>query len=617
MPDRPFLSLQACVFLAACLVLLPLAAFGQVGAPGGQSPATSPPTGTGRITVLVVAADGAAPVKRARVGLWGVVMPSAGQPSPGAWATLAQGNDASRVQREAQTDDQGRVEFIGLPGGVFAAQVLSSEGWVRPINSVSRRLADGESISIAIPLQRAGAVAGRIVDESGDPVVGVTVRAIRKNASPGFRKLSMAGTTPTSDDRGEFRIFDVPAGVYYVAASGGVRSAITEDAGAPAEPKVGFVPSYFPGVESLERAEPVSVRAGQDTAGIQVTMLRGRVARVVGKVIGPDNEPVRGRVFVSMTRRSREQGETLPSAPVRPDGSFTLPDVPKGDYDVWAFVMNGGAASGSVGRVGALARVTVDGGDVSLVLRPNAGAVLSGRVLMDGAPPPRGARVQVTARPASLDTTVATPGFTSPGHSPGTPEYSAQDGTFRITGARGPVLLTASSSIGAVKSIRRGAAELIGTPLDLSGTERIDDLEVVITSETGSIIGTVTDAAGNLAPGAFVAALQEDSTRWYLPFLSVGRAAAESDLRAVPVPSGPTAPTSSSTSAGTRAVALLPGQFRLGRLLPGRYYLVAVGEDDYGLLAGVDREYLEALKPKALAVDVAPGATTRVRLKIR
>jgi hypothetical protein len=616
MPDRPFLSSRVCFFLAACLVLLPLAATGQVGAPpGGQSPASSPPTGTGRITVLVVAADGGAPVKRARIGLSGVVMPSA----PGAWATLAQGSDASRVQREAQTDDQGRVEFTSLPAAAYAAQVLSCDGWVRPTTVVSRRLADGESISLTIRLQRSGAIAGRILDESGDPVVGVAVRAIRRDASPGFRKLSMAGTVPTSDDRGEFRIFDVPAGAYYVAASGLPRAVVHEDGAAPGEPRIGFVPTYHPGVESLDRAEPVSVKAGQDTAGLQVTMLRGRVARVAGRVMGPDGEPVRGRVVVSMTRRSREQGETLPSAPVRPDGSFTLPDVPKGDYEVWAFVLNEGAAGLSVGRVGALARVSVDGSDVSVVLHTNAGAVLSGRVLIDGAPPPRGARVQVTARPASLEATVATIGFVSPGHAPGTSEYSAQDGTFRITGARGPVLLTASSSLGAVKSIRRGTTELIGTPLDLSGTERIDDIEVVLTSETGSIIGTVTDADGHLAPGAFVAALQEDSTRWYFPFLPVGRTAAESDSRSVTADasSGSTAPPGGSTSAGARAVALLPGQFRLSRLVPGRYYLVAVREDDYVLVAGVDREYLDALKPKALAVDVAPGAATRVRLKIR
>ena len=125
-----------------------------------------------------------------------------------------------RVQKEGETDETGRVEFGSLPAGVYNVVVRSSpSGFVRPISSESIQLKDGEAGSQTIRLLRGGVISGRIVDETGDPLSRVSVRAIAKRGANGLPQGSSTGMPPITDDRGEFRIYGLAPGDYFVAAS--------------------------------------------------------------------------------------------------------------------------------------------------------------------------------------------------------------------------------------------------------------------------------------------------------------------------------------------------------------------------------------------------------------
>ena len=184
-------------------------------------------------------------------------------------------------------------------------------------------------------------------------------------------------------------------------------------------------------------------------------------------------------------------------------------------------------------------------------------------------------------------------------------------------------MISASSGVGVVKSIHQGAKDLLGVPLELSGTEQIDDIEIVLTTETGALTGTVTTAGGQLAAGAWVLVFPDDPKRWSQPFVTVTRTMTASAATA----SSP-APGAGATPSTTAGVAVPPstggpggdtrprgpGQFMVPRLLPGRYLVATLGDpgDTY---PSPDPELLASLRPKASTVTVVAGELASVQLK--
>jgi hypothetical protein len=68
---------------------------------------------------------------------------------------------------------------------------------------------------VAIPLWRFGAITGAVVDEHGDPLVGVPVRALRRAIQSG-RTQFIAGPQDTTDDRGIYRLGGLEPADYVV-----------------------------------------------------------------------------------------------------------------------------------------------------------------------------------------------------------------------------------------------------------------------------------------------------------------------------------------------------------------------------------------------------------------
>jgi hypothetical protein len=76
-------------------------------------------------------------------------------------------------------------------------------------------------------LTAAAIVTGRVRDTSGEPVPGLQVSLLRTIYNPnGQRSLTNVGNA-TTDDRGEYRIFCVPPGRYFLSArAGGISNII-------------------------------------------------------------------------------------------------------------------------------------------------------------------------------------------------------------------------------------------------------------------------------------------------------------------------------------------------------------------------------------------------------
>ena len=605
------------------------------------TPAPPPqPTGTGRITVRLVAADTGAAVKRARVMVVGTVAPARRPPegsfvstvtleaSPGVAALVTStqppardGFAARMVRQEGETDETGACTFTQLPPATYSISVMPRSGFVPPSGGLeSVPLEDGGAETVTVRLARTGAIVGRILDESGDPVTRAQVRALRLTSRGSVGMTASAST----DDLGQFRLFDLQPGDYYVAAEVMPTSPMMAPPAPGSGPRVGLAPTYYPGSPALDGARSVKVRSGEDTGGVEFSLVRAPLGTVSGRAYdsqGNPLTPVQGvGVSVQLTSRGQFHGMGR-GASVQPDGSFIVRGVPPGDYYLSASLYR---QQGS--REGGFVPVTVNGDDVTVDVRTNTGATVSGRIVFEGEPPAAGpSAVLLNGAPAprvSISARPATNGVQIPGMSFGTGSPTVRDdNTFELTGLRGTVALTAFAGSAVFKSLLRGGQDITGKPFELTGTEMIDDLVLVLSYETGSLEGIVANGQADSRPErTMVVVFPDDPARWFeaSPFVRTSPVMTERELsRRPPRPSPtPSAPPGSAQPLTPAQEALrwspVPGGFFLPRLLPGRY-LVAVVDPRVSPMS-FDAEALERLKARAVFVRVNAAQRSKVQV---
>ena len=134
-----------------------------------------------------------------------------------------------RVKAVATTDAQGRFEIRELPAGRYT-MTASKGGFVslqfgqrRPSESGTPiELGDGQTVDkITIALPRGSVLGGRVTDEFGEPVANASVSAWRYAFAGGARRMvpaQGANASDTTDDQGQFRLFGLPPGEYYISA---------------------------------------------------------------------------------------------------------------------------------------------------------------------------------------------------------------------------------------------------------------------------------------------------------------------------------------------------------------------------------------------------------------
>jgi hypothetical protein len=170
------------------------------------------------------------------------------------------------------------------------------------------------------------------------------------------------------------------------------------------------------------------------------------------------------------------------------------------------------------------------------------------------------------------------------------------------------VQITAQGGRAALESVTRGGRDISGQPLELVGTERIDDIVVVMTEATGRIDGVVSDARGEPVSGAPVLIFPDNPARWSpnSPFVRQTRsvvAGSRGVTQAAPPGAGPGAAPST---------LLMPGAFTLSLLAEGRYAIVALPASTSSVQP--DRESLERWRALATVVTVEAGQTVAVTL---
>ena len=128
------------------------------------------------------------------------------------------GSGAPRVL----TNSEGYFLFHSLPEGVYTltasktGYITGAAGRRSPVSgSPPIRLAAGERKGdVTVKLWKYAAIAGAVVDERGEPLIGIQVRVLRRTLVAGQYRLMQTGNMPSTDDRGVYRIASLEPGDY-------------------------------------------------------------------------------------------------------------------------------------------------------------------------------------------------------------------------------------------------------------------------------------------------------------------------------------------------------------------------------------------------------------------
>jgi hypothetical protein len=240
-----------------------------------------------------------------------------------------------RENRLGTTDANGAYEIKNLPAGRY--QLAASKGsFVQLQYGQLRPFEPGKPLEVAnaqtvekidFNLPHGGVITGRIVDEFGEPTSDVQVVAMRYQYMQGRRQLAPAGRPTSTNDIGEYRMFALPPGQYYVTAT--LRNNNPLDVAS--DDRSGYAPTYYPNGANIAEAQRVSVGVGQTVGDINFALSPTRLAQLSGSALDSDGKPLVG-AFLMLIQATGFAMNTAGAGQTKPDGSFTIANVAPGDY---------------------------------------------------------------------------------------------------------------------------------------------------------------------------------------------------------------------------------------------------------------------------------------------
>lgn len=558
--------------------------------------AENKPAGKARLEGSVISAAGQ-PVARATVRLLGLSPLASARPPVTVTTTDEAGNFVfERV--EPGSGYQLLAERAGFATGRYGARSPNSSG-------AALDLAAGQEIKgLTIVLTPQGVVSGRVTDANGDFVQGAQVRALRWGFQRGARTLVLVGST-TTNDLGEYRIANLPAGRIYLAAS----SRATADLGPVAErnrPREANLTTFFPNGADERGAAPVEVAPGADIRGLDIRLRRGPVYSITGKIVeAASGAPA--RVALSVTSRSEAALNPLAALVMRgvtvqsgDDGSFLVRGLEPGAYLIQTPPVAANADSRPLltGR----AEVTIVNEDITdFVVALTPGATIEGSARLEDGDVKQlvgsSQGLPLNAAATQLALAIAQSGMPFPGLPPvvalvdlsGANPPAAQikeDGSFTLEGvapSRFGVTVNGLPADVYLKSATFSGRDVLRAPLDLTagGGGR---LELVLSRKAAAVAGVVRNEKGEAAAGVTV-------TLWSV------------------------SPEIGSLTNGVRSTNSGPdGGFRFAGLPPGEYRLAAWEDAEPGLLQ--NREFLALFGGDSKRIELSEGAQSVQDLKM-
>jgi len=473
---------------------------------GAQLPSTAPkPSSRAVIEGIVTKDPGSEPVKKALIELI-----AENQSEGGDYTALSSPDGSFHIEGIVAGRYRLFVERTGFLE--VAKHHAQSDGRVLTLT------AGQELKDLQIRLQAAAVVRGRVTDEDGEPLPNAQVAVLRQSFTSGRSHWEQAGAERTND-LGEYRVANLPAGNYYVSVTPppdfkslieGAGAAIAESnsTNAPDKPaSTSYQTTYYPGTADRSQAAPIQLHAGDDFP-VNFTLLPSPSLSIRGAVV---NLPARSSAVIML--QSHDFNLVLNGAEMHKDGSFVIRDVAPGAYTILATVEN------STVPMMARQSLQVAGNSVDgLRLSPQPGGWIHGRLRLENKgniAPFDPSQLFLVLHPAdgdeeTLSTFLAGAAFNSLIH-------VADNGNFDWKGVPpGSYYVELAGDGGAngnwyLKSVNAGGRDSDDSGINVNGGAVMLDL---VASANGALVdGIVADQKGQPAANAVIVAVPDAHLR--------------------------------------------------------------------------------------------------------
>jgi hypothetical protein len=415
----------------------------------------------------------------------------------------------------ATSGEDGRFVLSGVQSGPQRLRV-TRDGYA-PARPESRRTPGNWMLQVTLAPQQqlkgftvrlfpSGSISGTVLDTRGDPVQGVTVIASRPYF---FKQESRFGPAPEgpipsfataeTNDKGDFRLFGLDAGDYYVLVDAGWGATRRGPQGGEL-----YRSLYYPGVPELDRAQAISVRSGEEVRAGTLTTPALKTAPVHVRIVNQTGQPLPERYDTREIYLDDEGGVFTAAQAWGGPTAIALPPLAEGIHNIAVAWQKEGGHS-FFGQQ----RLVVGSEEVYADLIVGSGGRLIGNVVLEASDgkrtPAAGVRVNFIGK---ITGGSALNGLTATAAADGTFNFaSVPELPYHISYNRlPPNAYVAAATIGNQDVLGRDAFISAGS-----------EMEVVIRADGATINGTVRDSKGRPVSGAFVVLAPESARdRWPL-----------------------------------------------------------------------------------------------------
>jgi protocatechuate 3,4-dioxygenase beta subunit len=476
-------------------------------------------------------------------------------------AEIAEGSAAPLIRSNTEAD--GSFTFRNLAAGQYAVRA-QREGYLGDISVNTGSTLNVASATVTISpenltrdvrfeLIRGGTISGRVRDANGQPAPSRTVTAFQVgyDARSGREVLIQAGSRST-DDRGEYRLFWLVPGDYYigVAATASPTALLFQTSM--------VLRTFYPNVADARSGTVVKLGEGLELSGVDIDFRPPATFKVSGRIVNELGEATPNTFYLfpadpnALTEAGTRGVMSFTNQGPRP-GLFEIQGVPSGSYDLVASLPDKNRLP-FPGRV----RIEVGSQDLEGVTLPIVpGVEVKARLYLDGklVPamplPPRNVSI-LPVNPPTAEGPVAPP--TPPAAPPQVPRlvlrsresnpapfdsYLAgtvatdETGTWifpNVPASTYVVDVTGVPGNAYISDIRSGNFAVGEAGLTISDRSP-DTIDVFLNSGALSITGAVQTAEGSPVRSATVVLVPAADRRQSPWFYKTGRTDAEGEFR--------------------------------------------------------------------------------------